>query len=254
MTYNASSPGVESVAELRTRARRAGFLYLLLALVAPIADLYLPRTFLVAGNAAATARNIAEGVFTYRVWIVSETATNVIMLLVALALYHLLERVDRAYARLMLTLVVVGVSVSIVNLLLPGLALAFVGDGEPLAVFTDRQREALAYTFFRARTLGGQIATVFWGLWLFPLGALVLRSGFIPRWLGWLLLVGGVSYLGLSIIAITLPSYTRVALPVLMPFFLVGELSTIVWLLVKGVRDSADIPLSRGIGKTVGVP
>ena len=65
---------------LKKQARTAGLYYLLLAVLAPIADKYLPRQFFVARDPAATARNIAESVFMFRVWIVSEVALNVVTL------------------------------------------------------------------------------------------------------------------------------------------------------------------------------
>lgn len=97
---------------LKKQARTAGLYYLLLAALAPIADMYLPRQFFVARDPAATARNIAESAAMFRVWIVSEVALNVVMLLVALSLYTLLRDVDRRHARVMVTLVVVGATIA----------------------------------------------------------------------------------------------------------------------------------------------
>jgi hypothetical protein len=229
---------------LKRQARTAGLFYLLLALLAPVADMYLPRQFFVAGDPAATARNIADATLTFRVWIVSEVAINVLMLLVALSLYTLLRNVDRTHARLMVSLVLVGVTVAIVTLLLPSVGLILVSQGDAVAALAQPQRDALVYALWRSRTFGVQIAFIFWGLWLFPFGILVRRSGFLPRWLGTLLLVGGAAYVLLSVVGLTLPQFFGVLLPVLMPFFLAGELSAIVYLLVKGVRTGV-VPEGR---------
>lgn len=225
---------------LRKQARTAGLYYLVLALLAPIADMYLPRQFFVARDPAATARNIAESMMMFRVWIVSEVALNVVMLLVALSLYTLLRDVDRRHARLMVSLVLVGVTIAIVTLLLPSVALILVSQAEIGNAFGEPQRDALVYALWRSRSFGVQIAFIFWGLWLFPFGLLVRRSGFLPRWLGTLLIVGGAAYVVLSVVGLTLPQFFRMLVPVLMPFFLAGELSAIVYLLVKGVRTDAE--------------
>jgi hypothetical protein len=172
----------------------------------------------------------------FRVWIVSEVAINVIMLLVALSLYTLLRGVDRGHARLMVSLVVTGVTIAIVTLLLPSVALILLEESRAVAAIGLPQRDALVYALWQSRAFSVQIAFIFWGLWLFPFGILVRRSGFLPRWLGTLLVVGGVAYVILSVVGLTLPKFLRVMLPVLMPFFLAGELSAIMYLLVKGVR------------------
>ena len=231
---------------LKKQARTAGLYYLLLAVLAPIADMYLPRQFFVARDPAATARNIAESVLMFRVWIVSEVALNVVMLLVALSLYTLLRDVDRRHARVMVTLVVVGATIAIVTLLLPSVGLILVSDSAVGAALGQEQRDALVYALWRSRTFGVQIAFIFWGLWLFPFGMLVRRSGFLPAWLGTLLIIGGAAYLVLSVVGLTLPQFFRMLVPVLMPFFLAGELSAIVYLLAKGIRTDG-VPSARPV-------
>ena len=110
----------------------------------------------------------------------------------------------------------------------------------------QEQRDALVYALWRSRTFGVQIAFIFWGLWLFPFGLLVRRSGFLPRWLGTLLIIGGAAYLVLSVVGITLPQFFRMLVPVLMPFFFAGELSAIVYLLAKGIRTDG-LPSARPV-------
>ena len=224
---------------LRRQARIAGTYYLLLAVIATFVDSYLPNRFFVKGDPAATARAITENLLTFRAWIVAEVGVNVIMLLVGLSLYSLLRDVDRRHARFMLALVVIGVTISIVNLLAPSMAVVLIAQASALPALSQEQRDTVVYALWQARGFGVQLAFIFWGLWLFPFGILVQRSGFMPRWLGTLLIVGGVAYVALSIIGMTLPEVFPRVLPVLIPFFLAGELSAIVYLLWKGVRSTA---------------
>ena len=77
---------------------------------------------------------------------------------------------------------------------------------------------------------------VFAGLWLLPLGVLVIRSGFIPRFLGYWLLLAGVSWLVQSIVPIVLPQYSDVVSNVgFVPDL--GEIAFLLWLLVMGAKE-----------------
>jgi hypothetical protein len=93
------------------------------------------------------------------------------------------------------------------------------------------------------RQTGIAIAGVFWGLWLFPLGVLAMRSGFIPRILGALLIAGCFSYLIDSSVALLAPEHRGALSSILMLPLALGELGMIGWLLIKGVRvrDAARI-------------
>ncbi len=67
---------------------------------------------------------------------------------------------------------------------------------------------------------------------------LVIKSGFFPKLLGYLLIVGCFAYLAVSVSSIAVPAYGGVVSLVALPFFMIGELSMIVWLLVKGARET----------------
>ena len=91
---------------------------------------------------------------------------------------------------------------------------------------------ALALLFRNLHDYGIQIAGIFWGLWLFPMGYLVFKSGFLPRILGILLMIGCVGYLIQSGAAFLLPNLqVNIAL-----FTFWGEVLFPLWLLVKGVN------------------
>jgi hypothetical protein len=228
---------------IKTAARRAGMLYLLLAIVGPFNDIYVPNAFIVSGDATATAGRIAAAELTYRLGIYSGLVAHVLFLLLALSLYHLLKDADRKSARLMVTLVVVGVAVGIVNLFNQIAPLILSSGAGFLPVFSKPQLDALAFGFLRLRSSGTYLAMAFWGLWLFPFGILVIKSGFIPKVLGFLLIVGCFAYLTVSCTAIVFPAQIEIVSRVMLPLFAVGELSMIVWLLVKGARDP--VPQAR---------
>ena len=132
-------------------------------------------------------------------------------------------------------LVTVGVAVSFANLLTRFAPLVLLSDADYLSVFAKPQLEALALGFLRFHSGGAIVAMGFWGLWLFPFGALVIKSRFLPRILGFLLLIAGAAYLGSSVTALALPDLRHAVARVAMPLYF-GEVPIIFWLLIKGAR------------------
>ena len=136
---------------------------------------------------------------------------------------------------LMVLLVSIGVAVSLANLLNKFAPLVLLSGADYLSVFTKPQLDALALGFLRFQSTGAAVSTAFWGLWLFPFGILVIKSGFFPRILGILLIVAGVAYLTSSVTSIVLPEYRRVVSRIMMPLYF-GEVPIIFWLLIKGAK------------------
>lgn len=219
----------------KAAARRTGVLYLLLG-IAPFNLIYIPRRFIVPGDATATALNITAGELTYRIGILSGLVTNIIMILLVMSLYNMLKDVDRKHARLMVMLVAVMVTLGLANLVNQIAPLILLSGADFLSVFSKPQLDALALGFLRLGSNGTYLGMAFWGLWLFPFGVLVFKSGFLPRLLGVLLIVGCFAYLAVSVTSIVLPAYRHAVDQVMLPFYAIGELSMMVWLLVKGVK------------------
>jgi len=223
----------------KATARRAGYLYLLLVVTGLLELLYFPPRFIVFGDAVTTLRNIGAQELLFRLWVLLGLASGVVFLLVALALEDLLRDVDRGLARRMVALVAVSVALGMMNVVLLGAPLVLSSGADFLAPFTKPQLDALAYAFLRLRSLAVGVNVAFWGLWLFPFGRLVARSGFLPRWLGHLLLVNGAAYVALAVVRLVLPAHQALMGQVLLPFYAAGELAITVYLIVWGAREPA---------------
>lgn len=217
-------------------ARIAGAWYLSLA-VAPFGLIYVPRTLIVRGDATATAKNILASEMLFRMGIVTELASAVFFVLLVMALYRLLSDVNRNRARLMVGLVLVSVAITFVNVVnnIAALTLFRGADFPYLSVLDKPQREALGMLFLGLHSQGLRVNQIFWGLWLVPFGLLVMRSNFLPRILGVLLVVNGFAYVAISLTWLLLPAYGSVAFNAAMPALL-GELWIMLWLLIKGAR------------------
>jgi hypothetical protein len=227
--------------ELEATSRRAGLLYFVFMVVAIVGEFAMP-SFLVRGDAAATARNITADERTYRIDILIGGFTLVLFIFLVVSLYKLLKDVDKSHAMLMVLLVSVGVAFSIANLLNKIAALVLLsGTGTLSAAFTKPQLDALALAFLGFHSSGAAVSTAFWGLWLFPFGILVIRSGFLPRILGMLLLLTGFAYVTSGVTSIVWPEYKQVLSRVMTPLYF-GEVPIIFWLLIKGAKIPQEQP------------
>jgi hypothetical protein len=221
---------------MKVTARRAGAVYLLFMIVG-LVDLFGFSGFMVPGDATATARNIIAGEPTYRVGMLTDFASLVLFIFLVVSLYNLLKDVAKWQALLMVLFVSVGVSVGLANLITKIAPLILLSGANYLSVFSRPQLDTLALAFLSLNGKGNTVDSIFWGLWLFPFGILVIKSGFIPRILGILLLVAGVANTASNVISIAVPTYSHVVSQITMPFMF-GEFPIIFWLLIKGTKDS----------------
>lgn len=234
---------------IKKKARVAGFLYLLVAITAPIGLVYVPGRLIVSGDAVATAAHLRASELLLRIGIASELFHQAIFIFLVLALYSLFKSVNEPKARLMVILgALVSVPIVFLNVVNELAALILVGSSQFLSAFNQDQLDSLAYLFLRLHGQGITVAGIFWGLWLFPFGMLVIRSGFIPRALGFFLLIAGLGNLSGSFTSLLLPSYAHLVDPFVM-ISQWGELPIMVWLLIWGANilpPDADISPATG--------
>lgn len=220
---------------IKTTAHQAGWLYFVFMVVAIYREFLAPR-FVVAGDAAATARNIAGAETSYRLVILTGFVTLVLFLLVVERLHKLLAGVDRGLAMQMVLLVAVGVAAAVANLLLQLAPLVLLGNADELSAFPRAQLEALSLGSLRLHARGAGVISAFWGLWLFPFGVLVTKSRFLPRILGILLVIAGVGYLVGSVTLLIAPEHRQLVTRIVMPLYF-GEVPIIFWLLIRGASE-----------------
>ena len=219
-------------------ARIAGAVYLSMVLTAPFSLIYVPTKLIVRGNAAATADNILTHETMFRLSILGELVGMVIFICLAIALYRLLSNVNKTWAMLMVAFVLVSAGVGFLNTLNNIAAVILFRGGEFLTVLDKPQRDALGYLFIRLHSQGEFINEIFWGVWLFPFGLLVFRSGFLPRFLGVWLMLDCFAWIALSVIALFFPNYYEAAFKWLQPAFF-AELVIGLWLLIRGANVRA---------------
>jgi hypothetical protein len=225
------------------KARIAGALYLVFGALGPFVLLYVPNTLEIDGSPAATASAIATHETLLRLGIAGDLAGGLMALVVSLALFWLFEKFDRALATLVVILGgILPCAIYFLNSLNWCAALLIVrGDAVMPAFAAGPQRDELVMLFMRLDDYGVIVSFVFAGLWLLPIGALILKSRALPRIIGWWLIAAGIAYLATVASSLLFPQYLRPIARVATPLEF-GELALLFWLLIMGAREPAAAP------------
>jgi hypothetical protein len=219
----------------KRQARIAGLLYLLVAITAPYGLMVVPGRLIVAGDPAATSALIAAHDAMLRLGMASELFHQAVEVFMVLVLYNLFKPVNKTLAQQMLVLGLVPIPMVFLNVL-GEVAAATVANGPAwLSAFGKPQLDALALLLMNLHAQGLQLAAVFWGLWLLPLGLLALRCGFIPKVFGWLVIASSAGYVLGAFTSLIAPGLAA-ALGTLVFVLELGEPMMILWLVLVGAR------------------
>src|SRR3972149_5159565 len=157
-------------------ARMAGFLYFIYMVFHIFADVIGRSKLFVYGDAAATSQNIMASGWQFHIAIMVDLLGAVLFFLTAWALYALLKPVNKNIALLFLLLNLGGVAVYSISLLNQLAALLLLSGADYLKVFQPDQLQALAMFFISLRKNAAVAAQIPYGIWLFPLGYLVIKG------------------------------------------------------------------------------
>jgi hypothetical protein len=220
----------------------AGACYLIVGVAAVFGLYHGP---LVLADASAMARQLmAMSDLRFRIAVIADVVAVIGVIPMALLFYELFRTIDRRQAALLALLLLVSAPVTFV-VLLNYVAARLLLQGAPVvAALSGTEREALGMLFVDLHTWGVMAEEVFWGLWLLPFGYLVIRSGFVPRLLGVLLIIGGVAYLAHSFITLLtgghrFPLYEQAT----MLARGAAEFPVMLWLVFKGACSLPDADL-----------
>jgi hypothetical protein len=213
-------------------ARLAGSLYFAYIIASIIADSFGHFVFV---DASATVNHIIAHESLFRIGFVISLFSYVLFLLAAWALYVLLGSVDKKIALLFLLLNLGGFAILVYNHLNLSSSLMLLSGSDYLKVFQPDQLQAQAVLFVNLFKNGSTIAQIPYGVWLFPLGYLVFKSGFLPKILGILLIVDCFGLLIYVCQRFLLPGFEIISYPCLAISF-VAEVSLALWLTIKGAK------------------
>jgi hypothetical protein len=187
------------------------------------------------GDASQVYQAIGTNIPTFRLALVIALITGFLFLMAAWGLYVLLRPVNKHLALLFLLLNAVGVAIQGASMLSLVSAMLQGDAASHMQAYSAAQLEGLAYLSINVYKSGWVTAQLFFGTWLFPLGFLVYKSRFLPRFLGVLLLLDGVGVLIWFLQALLLPDYPAIRYPGVVVSF-IAEVGLALWLFVKGVK------------------
>jgi Domain of unknown function (DUF4386) len=219
-------------------ARIGGVLYLIIIVIGILGEAFVRNRLIVSGDATATAEKIRASEFLWRLSIAGEFFLLICAVALVLIFYVLLRPVSRDLALLAAFFNLVSIAVEAVGGLHLLATLFPLANANYLKVLDPKQLYVLAYLSTRSHGHSFSVTLIFFGCVCLVLGYLIFRSGYLPKVLGVLMQLAGLSYLTNSFALILSPSLADRLFPaVLLPAF-VGEASLCLWLLAKGVNVS----------------
>ncbi len=210
------------------------FLYPIWAVFGIITLQYIPSKIVVAGDAIATATNIVSNQVLFSISIVGSLISQLIHILVVLVLYKLFKSVDKDQALLIVVLGLVGVPITMLGTLNQAAAMVLAKGTGYLSAFDPSQLQALMMFFLDLFKKSEIISWLFWGLWLFPQGILINKSGYFPKLFGVLMMLAGFGYFLGSFVYFLLPNNEVISS--ILNTLTIGEVVFMAWLMIKGAN------------------
>jgi hypothetical protein len=217
-------------------ARIAGLFYLLVGIFGGFAEGFGDPKMYAAGNAAVTTGNVLANSELVRMIVVAHLLNAIFFILTAMALYILLQHVNKSVARAMLVFVALAVGITTLNAVFQFEGLRVATDSSYAAAFGDAGSNALVLLLLDIQHYGTLSAQVFFGLWLAPLGYLVYKSGLFPKALGIVLVAASVCYLVDLLAAFLVPDFGKQIHSFIVIVPAIAEIWMVLYLLVVGVR------------------
>jgi hypothetical protein len=217
-------------------ARIGGALYLAIILLGAFAEGFVANKLVVSGDAMATAHNILASP---GLWQLS-VAGDLIVVLCAVPLlwieYLLLKPVSKHVVLLALLFNLVSLAVEAISKLFLIVVVPTLGSPDYLKAFEPQQLQVLANLALRSHDVAFNIALIFFGFTCMVNGYLIFKSGYLPKFVGILMQIAGLSYLTACFAALFAPAFADLITPFILLPPLIGESSFCLWLLIKGVN------------------
>lgn len=227
---------------LKKTARLAGLFWLLVAITSGFSFGYVRPGIIVAGDAAATATNIMANGSLFRAAIASYILGQIFSLFFGLTIFRLFRDVNKTWTNVALASMLVSVSVAVINTVNNVAALLILSKADYLNAFGQEQLNAMMMIFLRLNNAGLGFSELFLGFSLASFGWLIVQTGFIPRILGILLIIGCLAFAVNTFTKLLIPQFYPAMFTQLAMFAnALGGIPTILWLLIKGVKEQQQI-------------
>jgi hypothetical protein len=219
----------------------AGLLYLIIAIIGGFSIGYMPSVIIAEGNAALTFQNLMDNQELFRWGIAGDIVVMVLEIVLTAMLYHLFKSFSTTgmtiatYSRLAMA---ISMGVNLINYMIPAIIMT---QPEYLSAFSSSELESLTLLFFKAHKYGELAWQIFFAIHLFTLGYVIRKSRKTSKWLGIIMLIGGIGYAGDSFIQFTLMNseILSILFSSLLISAVIAEFWFAFWLLIKGMNEEA---------------
>jgi hypothetical protein len=216
-------------------ARIGGLLYLIIIIAGLVDEAFIRGRLIVSGDVAATAYKIMGSELLFRGGIVGDLIMHVCDVPLTVILYVLLRPVSKDLSLLAAIFSLLQTAVLIANKLNLVMVLLVLG-GHYRTAFDQHQIQGLMSLYLELHEYGFGIGLIFFGVSCLIVGYLTYRSGYLPRTLGVLHAIAGLSYLVNSFVLLLSPALAEKMFPAILLPGLIGELAMCLWLLIRGVN------------------
>ena len=234
------------MSSLKRTARATGLLYLGVAITGMLGFLLIRPEIYVAGDAAATLANLVEREMLARIGIAFELLVVLTQALVSVWFYKLFRTVSSTAAGSLAAFGLINSTAILCSAAFLVTALTVALDP---ALAPAGDAAATVQLMYETSGAFWGVGALFFGLWLIPMGYLVLASRWMPRPLGRILMAGGVGYILSAFVVYLIPGAPGAVELALTVLATVGEFWMIGYLLIKGVRTDIEprIPMPEHV-------
>jgi hypothetical protein len=227
-------------AQGKAYSQLAGLLYLIIAIIGGFSIGYMPSVIVSEGNAVLTFQNLVDHQELFRLGIAGDIVVLVLEIFLTVMLYQLFKSFSTTgmtiatYSRLAMAIIM---GMNLINYMIPAIIMT---QPEYLNTFSSEELESLTLLFFQAHKYGELAWQIFFAIHLFTLGYVIRKSGKATKWLGVMMLIGGIGYAGDSFIQFTLMNseILSVLFSSLLVLAVIAEFWFAFWLLIKGVKNN----------------
>jgi hypothetical protein len=201
-------------------------LYPIWIVISVFSLIYVPSQ-LITNDVAETARNIASNEFLFRGAILAAVLTHLFHVFVVI-LFRLLFKEK-------------GDPICVSNLTIFGLLsvpIALCGSVAGLAILDNLDNHSVMAVYLGWMKHSETIASLFWGMWLFPLGNLATNTGYFPGFIKWALWITAFGYLVSVVVKTMVPEQTSILAAT--DIMAMGELVFILWFVVFGIKNQSE--------------
>ena len=221
-------------------ARTAGIFYLLIIVSGIFAEFFVRSSLIVPGEISLSVEHIIRSESLFRISIVGDVIMIISDIIVALLFYNLFKPVNKLFSLLAALFRFVQATILSVNLLNLFAVLSIIKQGSIPPVFEIQQLNELAGILLNLFENGYSLGLLFFGINCAIIGFLIIKSEFLPRVLGIMLLIASLGYLSDSFAKILMTNYNAYKAVFELVVFIpavIAELSLCLWLIIKGVKE-----------------